>query len=75
MGGFGPPCEHEAREWHTGFATRCSHRLRFERPYREEIAYRDEFAGRWICFVTLYIEIRSHETLGFRVPIDLYRED
>jgi transposase InsO family protein len=41
---------------------------------REEITFPDELARQVDRIVALYNEVRPHEALGFRVPIDLCAE-
>jgi transposase InsO family protein len=58
-----------------GVVERFNRSLKYEQLYRLEIVHAEELADAVDEFVALYNEIRPHEGIGFRRPLDVYTAD
>jgi transposase InsO family protein len=56
-----------------GVVERFNQSLKYEHLYRSEIDHPGELADEVKAFVELYNEVRPHEALNFRRPLDVYR--
>ena len=56
-----------------GVVERFNQSLKYEHLYRSEIDHPAELADEVKAFVELYNEVRPHEALDFRRPLDVYR--
>ena len=58
-----------------GVVERFNGSLKYEHLYRTEIYQAAELAEEVEAFLRLYNEVRPHEAIGFRRPLDIYRSD
>lgn len=56
-----------------GVVERFNQSLKYEHLYRHEIDHPAKLADEVASFIDLYNEVRPHEGLDFRRPLDAYR--
>jgi transposase InsO family protein len=58
--------------WTNGVVERFNESAKYEYLYREEVAGGHQLAHEVEVYRRLYVEVRPHENLAFRVPLDVY---
>lgn len=58
--------------WTNGVVERFNESAKYEHLYREEVAGGHQLAQEVEVYRRLYIEVRPHENLAFRIPLEVY---